>query len=226
MTRSADGVVEVERVIAETLAVLEALGEREPRSKPCFLFCLFAIDLRPLVLVAGGKKRAASDFGGHMQMVRRLQASRNRLTAMKERAARPGDDLSVQVERAKRRLEEAVAAASAAEKRTAAEIRALEADLEKERLRAAEAVEEARADHADELRREREAKEQAIAAAQGRLAEIETHAEAAERRIEEAERRAAEAEGAIADAGAQAREAAAAWLRGQVESIRREAGRR
>jgi chromosome segregation ATPase len=145
---------------------------------------------------------------------------------MSAERATSGDGLSAQVEMAKRRLEEAVAAASAAEKRTAAEIRALEADLEKERLRAAEAVEEARTDHADELRREREAKEQAIAAAQARLAEIEMHAEAAERRIEEAERRAAEAEGAIADAEARAREAAAAWLRGQVESIRRESGQR
>jgi chromosome segregation ATPase len=146
---------------------------------------------------------------------------------MNEPAEKPsGENLGAQVEMAKRRLEEAVAAASAAEKRTAAEIRALEADLEKERLRAGEAVEEARADHAEELRRERESKEEAIAAAQSRLSEIETHAEAAERRIEEAERRAAEAESAIGDAEAGAREAAAAWLRGQVEAIRREAGRR
>jgi chromosome segregation ATPase len=116
----------------------------------------------------------------------------------------PAEDLSAQVEMAKRRLEEAVAAASAAEKRTAAEIRALEVDLEKER----------------------EAKEQAIAAAQNRLSEIEAHAEAAEKRIGEGERRAAEAEGAIADSEARAREAAAAWLRGQVEAIRREAGPR
>jgi chromosome segregation ATPase len=141
-----------------------------------------------------------------------------------ERAS--GGDLSAQVEMAKRRLEEAMAAASAAEKRTAAEIRALEADLEKERLRAAESVDELQAGHADELRREREAKEGAIAAAQSRLAEIETHAEAAEKRIEEAERRAAEAESAMGDAEARAREAAAAWLRGQIEEIRREAGQR
>ncbi len=115
-----------------------------------------------------------------------------------------GENLSAQVEMAKRRLEEAVAAASAAEKRTAAEIRALEADLENERL----------------------SKEEAIAAAQSRLAEIEKHAEAAERRIEEAELRAAETSDAVADAEARAREAAATWLRGQVEAIRREAGRR
>lgn len=135
------------------------------------------------------------------------------------------DDLGAQVEMAKRRLEEAVAAASAAEKRTASEIRALEAELERERLRTAEALEELRAGHADELRRERQSKEEAIAAAQSRLAEIEASAEAVERRIEEAERRAAEAEGAIGDAEARAREAAAAWLRGQVEEIRREAAR-
>ncbi len=146
---------------------------------------------------------------------------------MSEPAGQPsGDDLGAQVEMAKRRLEEAVAAASAAEKRTAAEIRALEADLEKERLCTAEAVEELKAGHAEELRREREAKEGAIAAAQGRLSEIEAHAEAAERRIEEAERRAAEAEATNAEAEARAREAAAAWLRGQVEAIRREAGQR
>jgi chromosome segregation ATPase len=124
---------------------------------------------------------------------------------MSEGTAKPeGENLSAQVKMAKRRLEEAVAAASAAEKRTAAEIRALESDLENERL----------------------SKEEAIAAAQSRLGEIEAHAEAAERRIEEAERRAAETSEAVADAEARAREAAAAWLRGQVEAIRREAGPR
>ncbi len=115
-----------------------------------------------------------------------------------------GESLSAQVEMAKRRLEEAVAAASAAEKRTAAEIRALEADLENERL----------------------SKEEAIAAAQSRLAEIEAHAEAAERRIEEAEKRAAETNKVVAEAESRAREAAAAWLRDQVDAIRREAGQR
>lgn len=146
---------------------------------------------------------------------------------MSDAAAKPGsEDLGAQVEMAKRRLEEAMAAAGAAEKRTAAEIRALEANVEKERLRTAEAVEELKTGHADELRREREAKEEAIAAAQSRLSEIEAHAETAEKRIEEAERRAAEAEATNAEAEARAREAAAAWLRGQVEAIRREAGRR
>jgi chromosome segregation ATPase len=146
---------------------------------------------------------------------------------MGDATGRPeGEDLSTQVEMAKRRLEEAAAAASAAEDRVAAEIKTLEADLEKERARASEALEGLRTTHAEELRREREAKERVLAEAQDRLAEIEAQAEAAEKRIEAAEARAAEAEGAIDDERARAREAAAAWLRGQVDSIRREAGQR
>jgi hypothetical protein len=137
-----------------------------------------------------------------------------------------GDDLSAQVEMAKRRLEEAAAAASTAEKRVAAEIEALETDLEQERARASEALEALRAAHAEELKREREAKDRIVAEAESRLAEIEKQAETAEQRIADAEKRAAEAEGAIADERTRAREAAAAWLRGQVEAIRREAGRR
>jgi chromosome segregation ATPase len=137
-----------------------------------------------------------------------------------------GEDLSAQVEMAKKRLEEAAAAASTAEKRVAAEIEALETDLEKERARASEALEALRLAHAEELRREREAKDRVVAEAEGRLAEIETQAEAAEKRIEEAEKRAGAAEAAIDDERARAREAAAAWLRDQVEAIRREAGRR
>jgi len=134
-----------------------------------------------------------------------------------------GADLSAQVEMAKKRLEEAAAAASVAEKRVAAEIEALETDLEKERAQASEALEELKAAHSEELKREREAKDRVLAEAEGRLAEIETQAAAAEKRIEEAERRAAAAEGAIEDERARAREAAAAWLRGQVETVRREA---
>lgn len=126
---------------------------------------------------------------------------------------------------AKKRLEEAAAAASTAEKRVAAEIEALETDLEKERARASQALEELRAAHAEELRREREAKDRVIAEAEGRLGEIEAQTETAEKRIAEAEKRAAEAEGAIGDERARARESAAAWLRSQVESIRREARR-
>jgi chromosome segregation ATPase len=146
---------------------------------------------------------------------------------MSEPAGQPsGEDLSAQVELAKQRLEEAAAAASTAEKRVAAEIEALETDLVQERARASEALEALHVAHAEELRREREAKDRVIAEAEGRLAEIETQTESAERRIEEAEKRAAAAEGSIADATARAREAAAAWLRGQIEAIRREARQR
>jgi chromosome segregation ATPase len=136
-----------------------------------------------------------------------------------------GENLSAQVEMAKKRLEEAAAAASTAEKRVAAEIEALETDLEKERARASEALEALRLAHAEELRREREAKDKVVAAAEGRLAEIETQTEAAEKQIEAAEKRAAAAERAIDDERARAREAAAAWLRDQIDAVRREAGR-
>jgi hypothetical protein len=137
-----------------------------------------------------------------------------------------GEDLSAKVEMAKRRLEEAAAAASTAEKRVAAEIEALETDLENERARASEALEQLRAAHAEELRREREARDRIVAEAESRLVEIEAQTEATEKRIEEAEKRAADAEGAVAGEKARAREAAASWLRGQVEAIRREAGQR
>jgi predicted nucleic acid-binding Zn-ribbon protein len=108
----------------------------------------------------------------------------------------------------------------------AAEIEALETDLESERARASEALEQLKAAHAEELRREREAKDRIVAEAESRLAEIEAQAETTEQRITEAEKRAAEAEGTIADERARSREAAAAWLRAQVEAIRREAGKR
>jgi predicted nucleic acid-binding Zn-ribbon protein len=151
-----------------------------------------------------------------------------------------GEQLSAQVEMAKKRLEEATTAASAAERRVAAEIEALESDLEKERARATQALEALREAHAEELQRERDAKERVIAEAESRLAEIETQTAAAEKQIEEveerarqaegralaAEKRAAEAEAAIADEHARAREAAAAWLRNQVEAAGREEGRR
>jgi chromosome segregation ATPase len=145
---------------------------------------------------------------------------------MGDATGRPeGEKLSTQVEMAKRRLEEAAAAASSAESRVAAEIEALENDLEKERARSSEALEALRAAHAEELRREREAKDRVLAEAKARLAEIEAQTEAAEKRIEAAEKRAADAEGTIADERARAREGAAAWLRSQVDSIAREAGR-
>jgi hypothetical protein len=120
-----------------------------------------------------------------------------------EQRDRSEAELGTQIEAAERRLREATEAAAAAEERATAEIRALEADLE----------------------REREARERAIAAAESRLAEIEAQAGAAERRVEEAERRAAAAEGTHGDVEARAREAAAAWLRRQVETLRREASR-
>jgi chromosome segregation ATPase len=143
-----------------------------------------------------------------------------------DRADTGSDALSVRIEEAERRLDDAAESAATAEKRAVAEIRALETDLEREKLKTAEALESVRASFAEDLKAERDAKEQAIAAAEERLAEIEAHAEAAENRVKEAERRAEEAEAKVADAQARAREAAAAWLREQVKTIRREvAGR-
>ena len=140
-----------------------------------------------------------------------------------ERADSGGDALGVRIEEAQQRLAAAAESAETAERRATAEIRTLEADLEKEKLKTAEALESVRQSFDQELQRERDAKEQAIAAAEERLAEIESHAVAAEKRVKEAERRATEAEGKIADARAHARESAAAWLREQVKTIRREA---
>ena len=84
----------------------------------------------------------------------------------KEMGGASSESFGAKVEEAERRLQEAAAAAEVAETRATAEIRALEADLEKERLNTAQAVEELQAKHDEELRREREAKEQAIAAAE------------------------------------------------------------
>jgi hypothetical protein len=130
------------------------------------------------------------------------------------------------VETAERRLRDAAESAAAAEERAIAEIQALEEDLEKERRRSTEEMDGLRHSHQAELAREREARERAIAAAESRLAEIEAQAEAAEKRVEEAERRAVAAEGARTGGETAARESAAAWLREQIEAIRREAGRR
>src|SRR3954451_9090977 len=121
-----------------------------------------------------------------------------------------GDALSVRIEEAQSRLRDAAESAETAEKRATAEIRALEADLEKEKLHTAEALEQLRERHEQDLKHERESKERAIAAAEERLTEIEAHAEAAEERVKAAERRASESEAKIADAEAGAREAAAA----------------
>ena len=84
-------------------------------------------------------------------------------------------------------------------------------------------LEKQRLGHEEDLQREREAKQQAIAAAEERLSEIEAQVEEAEKRVEAAESRAAEAERSVDDERARAREAAATWLREQLESIRREA---
>jgi len=128
----------------------------------------------------------------------------------------PSESLSAQIEEAERKLKAAADVASAAERRATAEIEALEADLERERAGAAEVRQQLELAHEEALQREREAKEQAIGAAGERLAEIEAQAEAAVKRVEEAERE-------VADEKARAREGAAAWLREQLDSIRREA---
>jgi chromosome segregation ATPase len=142
---------------------------------------------------------------------------------MSDERTDPGSDAeSVRIDETERRLDQAADAAEAATKQ-ATKIRALEADLEKEKLSAAEALESVRESFDRELKQEQEAKEHAIAAAEQRLAEIEAHAEAAEQRVKDAERHAEEAEAKIADAQARARESAAAWLREQVTAIRREA---
>lgn len=135
----------------------------------------------------------------------------------------PSAGLSAQVEEAERRLRAAAEVASTAERRATAEIEALEADLERERAGTEQAHEKLRLVHEEELQREREAKERAIAAAEDRLGEIEAQAEAAEKRVGEAERRAEQAEASVADEKARAREGAATWLREQLDSIRREA---
>lgn len=143
---------------------------------------------------------------------------------MSDKRVAPGsENLAAQVEEAAQRLRQAADSAGVAQKRATAEIRALEADLEKERLHGAEALQELRERHEEELRCERQEREQVIAAAEDRLAEIEAQTENAERRVQEAERRAEAAEREVSDAAARGREAAAAWLRGQIEAIRREA---
>ena len=123
-----------------------------------------------------------------------------------ERDQAGGESLSAKAEQAERELQKASEAAEAARERTTADIRSLEADLEGQRLRAQEELEKARADHAEEMerlrasnqeeiQRERAAKESAIAAAESRLAEIESQAEAAEKRVLEAQREAGASSG-------------------------------
>jgi chromosome segregation ATPase len=139
-------------------------------------------------------------------------------------SGRPSSEsLGDQVSEAERKLQAAAAVASEAERRALAEIKALEADLERERAERDEILEKQRLAHEEELQREREAKQEAITAAEDRLGEIEAQVEAAEQRVEAAESRAAAVEGSIDDERARAREGAAAWLREQLEAIRREA---
>ncbi len=134
-----------------------------------------------------------------------------------------GGSFNAQVEAAEKRLEQAARLASEAEHRAEAEIRALEADLEKARAEAQRDLEQVRLAHEEELQQMREAKERALATAEERLGEVETAADAAEERIAAAEQRAERAEREVADEQARARGAAAAWVRGQIETIRREA---
>ena len=142
---------------------------------------------------------------------------------MSEQGTPGSRDLGVHPEEAAQRLREVADSAEAAQKRATAEITALEADLEKERLRAAEAIEELKQSHEQELRRAREEKGEALAGATSRLTEIEAQVQAAEERVQAAEQRAAEVEKQVGDEEARVRSAAAEWLRGQIDSIRREA---
>jgi len=134
--------------------------------------------------------------------------------------------VSARIGEAERTLAAAAEAAAVAEKRAEAEIHALEADLEKYRAAEDRDLKALELRHEEELQKEREAKERAIAAAEERLGEIETQADSAEERIAAAERRAEEAEKAVAAESARAREGAAAWLRERIDQIRREGGER
>jgi chromosome segregation ATPase len=138
-------------------------------------------------------------------------------------AADPAPERAVnaRLSQAEATLAAAARAASAAEHRAAAEIRALEADLNRWRTEADRARKALELRHEEELQHERKAKEEAIAAAEARLEEIEHLADAAEERIAAAERRAETAERSVADEGARAREGAAAWLRERIDEIRR-----
>jgi chromosome segregation ATPase len=127
---------------------------------------------------------------------------------------------------AERTLAAAAEAAATAEKRAAAEIEALEADLERWRTESDRVRKGLELRHEEELTEEREAKERAIAAAEERLGEIEQQTDAAEERIAAAERRAEVAEQAVEAEKARAREGAAAWLRDRIDLIRREGGDR
>jgi dTMP kinase len=133
-----------------------------------------------------------------------------------------GAGLEARIEEAKRRLQSAANTAGEAERRLEAEIRALEADLERARAEADRELKAQQLAHEEELQRERDSKEQAIAAAEERLNEIEAQTEAAEERVAAAEERAARSEREVDDERVRARESAATWLRGQLDALRRE----
>jgi len=134
-----------------------------------------------------------------------------------------GSDVEGRISEAERRLVAAAEIASRAEQRATAEIKALEADLERVRADAEAELEQLRLNHEEELQRERQAKDEAMVTAEEKLTEIEAQAEASEERIQAAERRATAAEAAVADERARARDGAAAWLREQLDALRREA---
>ena len=133
-------------------------------------------------------------------------------------SAAAAGDVGARIGEAERTLAAAAEAAAAAEQRAEAEIRALEADLERWRTESDRVRKELELRHEEELEKERSAKEQAIAAAEERLGEIEAQTDAAEERIAAAERRAEAAEEAVAAESARAREGAAAWLRERIDA--------
>src|ERR1700761_860134 len=121
------------------------------------------------------------------------------------------EGMEARIGEAERTLAAAAEAAAAAEKRAEAEIRALEADLERYRATEDRDLKALELRHEEELTREREAKEQAIAAAEGGRGEWKEPPTAPEGGTAPAERRAEEAERAVAAEKARAREGAAEW---------------
>lgn len=57
MPSRAEGVHQLERLIGETLAELQALADREPRHELDILLSLFLVYARPLGLIAGREER-------------------------------------------------------------------------------------------------------------------------------------------------------------------------
>src|ERR1700755_130358 len=88
------------------------------------------------------------------------------------------DEVSARIGEAERTLAAAAEAAATAEQRAEAEIRALEADIERWRTEPDRVRKELELRHEEELAAERQAKERAIAAAEERLEEIEAQTDA------------------------------------------------